>query len=337
MQGRSFRFQAPAKLMLAGEYSVLGPSGLSLSLAIANQGVEAVGQSADVWQIARDDLDLSWQVGQEVPFELSFAHSAWQLARQSSSAPGGPLRICTRNYGAAIAPTGKPGLGSSASAVVAVTAATLGEQALAASSGKERVLDLALKAHQQAQGKRGSGYDVATATLGGLVVWRKNTDGNYSGETITWPTNLHCLAGYCGTSADTRHYLKSFSDWQASDNADVDAELAMLSRPVEEMLQAVTSTDYDQLHHATRRAHDALLEWDRRFEMGIVTVPIAKMIEISQKLKVAAKVSGAGGGDSLIAFSDDRDRLEALAMQWREAGFWPYSVEVDPDGLKQIA
>lgn len=336
MRTQPYRYRAPAKLMLAGEYSVLGPSGLSLSIAVADHGVEAIAQPANAWQLAREELALTWEPGQSVPFEFSFAHSAWQLASQEKATTDPCLKICTTNYGEAIGPSGKPGLGSSASAVVAVAAATLGASVSDEPQWKARVLDIAQRAHCHSQGKRGSGYDVATATLGGWVVWRKGAGGDYAGKGLAWPQALHCLAGYCGKSADTRHYLNGFGDWLHSGAAHVDRELEQLSAPVEALLQALVAEDFPGVNRAVHRAHRSLLDWDQRFRMNIITAPIAEMISIADSLGVAAKVSGAGGGDSLIALSDDPDQLTNLANRWKDAGFWPYRVHVDPHGLRRV-
>jgi phosphomevalonate kinase len=175
--------------------------------------------------------------------------------------------------------------------------------------------------------------------LGGLVETRRSSDGHVSARSLGWPKTLRALAGYSGNSANTRKLLARLDDARTRDATGVDRALSRLGEPVA-LLQTVlekTALQKTQLGAALWQAvdacHQALCEFDQTLEIGIITPGIREMVAIARRLSVAAKVSGAGGGDSLIALSDDSERLEALAAAWQASGFMPFDIGVHQDGV----
>jgi phosphomevalonate kinase len=332
----SRRFVAPGKLMIAGEYAVLGPSGEALAVAV-QAGVTLDAFPASVWELARAEDGTTWREpdgSAAVPEALRFAHAAWTTARAALAAgdatPPPPHRLVTRPDGDAGTGDRKPGVGGSASATAAVTAALFGLAGRDVPAERAAILAAALRAHRAAQGGEGSGYDVATVVHGGLVHWRRG-----AAAALPWPDGLHVLAGYSGRSARTVGFLQRVESLRAADAARLAAELDALAAPVRALLAAFGAASVPAVLQSVRDCHDALAAWDRAHGLGIVTAEIAQLRALAAAEGAAAKVSGAGGGDSVLAFAADPSVLDATARAWRDAGFRPFAVARTDHGVHE--
>lgn len=347
--GNSVAVFAPGKLMIAGEYTVLRPQGKALAVAV-KQGVRVHAEpTRDRWELVRDDTGVSWRDGDGEPTEaLRFACEAMQLARQvfaneiaNSSVAQSAWKLTTeridgdaRSHQEGAQPlTPKMGLGSSASVVTAVTAAVFAAYGAALSDPlvRRRILDVALSAHRHAQGERGSGYDVATSLAGGVVVWTSPyANADYRLERLTWPDGVYALAGFTGRSASTNVLIRK------TDAAIEDVTLKELSSSVEALIRSFSSCEVDVFLSAVNRCQDLLSEWDRRHQLGIMTREIIEMQSIARRCGAVVKVSGAGGGDSVLAFSDRPDALMQTETAWRDAGFFSYPLQIANDGVQRV-
>ena len=322
---------APGKLMIAGEYSVLA-GGEALALAV-EPGVEATATASDTWELGRAESEVTWREGQAVPEDLRFAHAAIEAVRGGLS----PCRVVTRTLGGVATGGRKPGAGGSASATVAVVGALLASAGLPMS--EESVLHPALAAHLAAQGGRGSGYDIATIVYGGLVRWRParlaGPGGAYEAERLPWPEGLHVLAGYTGRSASTSRFLAELDRLAATDRARVSGELARLGQPVTRLIEAFAAADLSAVLTGVRACHAALVAWDSARNLGIVSAEVAEVIAHAEACGAASKVSGAGGGDSVLAFARDSRTLDAVATEWRARGYEPLPFRISLHGVRE--
>ena len=237
------RIVAPGKLMLAGEYSVLGPTGEALAIAV-QPGVEATCEPSSTWRLVRGETGETWEDGSAVTEAFTFAHAAI-LAAQKAFTPVAPLTITTRSLQAASS-GGKRGLGTSASATVAVAAAV--QYAATGAVDHRTLLPVALDAHTTAQQGRGSGYDVATIVYGGLVRWRParlagEAHSPYEVTRLTMPDSLHLLAAYSGKSASTTQFIQRIESHSRSNPAQLVQEYNALSKPVGGLIDALQDGD----------------------------------------------------------------------------------------------
>lgn len=337
-RGEAFVARAPGKLMLAGEYAVLRPQG-GRALAVAlPEGVEVTARpSPGGWELTREEDGLLWreatgaQSEAPPPEALRFVHAALQSSRRSSAiAQLAPLRLSTRQLGALGTGAQKPGVGGSASATVATCAV------LAAAAGEacppETLLERALCAHREAQGGRGSGYDVATIVYGGLVDYQRLGESEAKVERRRWPS-ISIVAGYSGESASTRALLVRV-DAIASAHPDAfAAELAALGAPVDELSRALVDASPTAIAEAIDDCHARLAAWDRKHALGIVTPAIEALLVLARAVDVPCKIAGGGGGDSVVALHDDPQRLARLRERWQDAGFAAFDVTICPDGV----
>jgi phosphomevalonate kinase len=319
-------FVAPGKLMIAGEYSVLGPGGEALAIAV-EPGIEAEATPGPQWEILRGDGQASWTEGAFVPEQLVFAHAAWEEARLSLGAGDLPAhRIVTRARGDIYIDVnaGKPGVGGSASATAVVSAALYGLAGRDPGQHREQVLAAALRAHGRVQQGMGSGYDVATVVHGGLVHFERPAQA----RRLPWPAGLHLLAGYSGKSARTTQLLDRLGP--------LDDGPGELADPTRRLVEAFERGDLQSITEQVSCCHAALRTWDARRGLGVMTPEIERMVHVAASVGAAAKVSGAGGGDSVVALATDPAVLEAVASGWREGGFHPLSLDIGVEGVREL-
>lgn len=314
----SVRFALPGKLMVAGEYSVLRPGGLALAFA-AGVAIEVEARPAEDetegLQLVRRDTGATWVGAGDVPADLRFLLAGLRA--------GG----LTAGHVAAWAPPGtgigdaKQGLGGSAAAVVA--GLLVAHRLRGIPIDPERFVTTAVVAHAAVQGGRGSGYDVATIALGGATLWRVDrTDGaaavSGTATALPLPPGLEIMTGFAGNSASTTRLVGRAMT--ALSPAERDGALAALGRPVAPLVAALVAGDAIAMRLAADDANEALRHFDRVTDAGILTDRIEALLAAARGL-APCRVSGAGGGDSVIAFDVDSAPLAALEERWRHAGF----------------
>lgn len=328
------RWRIPGKIMLAGEYSVLRPGGLALSLAV-DSGIEVGWDPLEARGVLleRGDTGARWAGGrdEEVPGDLRFLH-----AGLSAAAPGarGFRLVSSPAPGVGTGDT-KPGLGGSASAVVAGVAIGLRLRGVVPS--QEVFVQAVIDAHFRAQGGRGSGYDVATVAVGGLTAYRVSQVVDHDGvprvvgtaTRRTPPRGWSFLAAYAGKSASTTRLVARLDALEPEARAQA---LDALGAPVPQLLAAVEGGQRSVILEATQACQQALRRFDERAQVGVMTAEVEALLRIAGQLGCPCKVSGAGGGDSVIALDSEGDRLQALGSAWRAAGFHVFAPPIARQG-----
>lgn len=313
----------PGKLMVAGEYAVLRPDGLCVAAA--------VGQVAR-WQLAPPEpwptltlhaFDQTWRwpmqalLAEPLPTGLgSFAAGALQAAAAvwaqsvenedpaaaARSFPGASITLqVSGSVGGA-----KLGLGTSAAVTVAVLQAAAA--AVQAQPTAAEVAALARGVHHRLQNGQGSGYDVTTQALGGVVRYQRSPD---RATRLQWPQGLHALALYTGEPAATQKHL----DGQQPGPAALDA----IADAARQLADAWSTAPADVLLDHLRAAEAA-------FDLAAADAPhllppsVRAVRETIAAAGAVARTSGAGGGDCVWAFASDPAVLTALASTWQAQG-----------------
>ncbi|MBU0550954.1 hypothetical protein KKB55_18880 [Myxococcota bacterium] len=293
-------FSAPGKLMIAGEYAALRPGGVALALAVARR-LRVTLTPAPSLRVTSALLGLDaapWPTGDPfIDAALVACPPAHIEISSSLSTPGAP----------------KGGLGSSAALVVALVGAAHARRGEAVDP--LQVLEGALAAHLKAQGFRGSGYDVLTCALGGLVASPcpdpPRADRARRGEgplaqgaaRLPWPIGVYVGRVQSDQAADTRALI------QRAKGADP-TPLAAASAA---LLDGLTLARID----AAQRAFEA---WDAAHRLGLMTPDLQALCASARAAGLVPRVSGAGGGDSLLLFSHDEGALAALLDHYRARG-----------------
>ncbi|MFZ4616635.1 MAG: hypothetical protein ACOYM2_10640 [Rectinemataceae bacterium] len=232
---RDFRLSVPANLLLVGEYAVTEKGGFGIALAAQPRVLATVspGASPRIEGIM-GGMGFSWdpESGEAPPplvgaclaaclaacraagaSLISAAGASLISAAGASSTPGpsswpfAPARVVI-DSSAFFDPDGsKRGLGSSAATAVALVASLLALGGLEDEGLRLATYPLAIAAHRNFQGGRGSGYDVAASCFGGLGLFTGGAapswealGGGAPGRHLS-PAALPCLALFRGPRA----------------------------------------------------------------------------------------------------------------------------------------
>lgn len=313
---------APGKLFLAGEFAVLWGGEARLV---------AVGPRAHAQVRGRDDrrvhvlLDSGRLSGDATPAgvrwstpvtdEFKFVATAIDLAYRLSGVEG-------PGFSAAFEPSPlvnghKLGIGSSARAAVLAV-----EVARSALSATWDALKLALLAHADAQGGKGSGGDVASSFAGGVVRYRRfdasalltaaARGGLVAAVEQSQPVHLARMGepvfpliyAFSGKAASTTGLVR-----EVERRLDVEGRKRFVDRSdahSEALEHGLLRRDFEAVKSASG-ALQALL-WELEVTR---TDELERILGIARTFGCGGKQSGAGGGDGAILFAPD----EATATQ----------------------
>lgn len=181
------------------------------------------------------------------------------------------------------------GFGSSA-AVTVGTIKTLAESFQIKITAKE-LFDLSYKTVLDIQGK-GSGFDVAAAIYGGTLYFE--TGGKVI-ELLS-ADGLTLIVGYSGAKADTISMINLVDEKKKNYQTGVAKVFDNIEKLVLEAKTAILEKDWERV--------GLLMEYNQNYleDLGVSTDKLNLMIEGAKKAGAfGAKLSGAGGGDCMIA------------------------------------
>ncbi|MBK7824417.1 hydroxymethylglutaryl-CoA reductase, degradative [Nannocystis sp.] len=299
---------APGKAFLIGEYAVL-------------EGVPALVTAVDVRAVAHD-CDYP---DRPAPSDLSLAAHAQVRDHLSSRTgpatcpPGRPRplgEVPSVDTGPFSRGDRKLGLGSSAAVAAAVVGFHLQEAGHDLASADTRALALALAraAHHQAQGG-GSGGDVAAAVLGGSLRFTRGSDP----VLLAHPAWLHVGFVDAGAPANTAAFVRRVQAAATADPAAHARAIDLLTRASHDFLAAYALADPGPGMAAIRRAVDhhnlGLAALQALSGAPILTPPITAITDLARALGLAAKPTGAGGGDLVVVFAASQAELDRLGVR----------------------
>lgn len=358
MSPATLEVRVPGKLMLLGEYAVLEPGAEALVLAV-DRFVRVQIEGGAAFTLDCPDIGVHSLVGHATPdglawsrdgqpadtTKLAFVDRTLGLAMAIARAMGREPSPCRMHIASELgAGDTKTGLGSSASVVVAVAASVLAWCGVRVddAAGRTLVFQIAALAHFLAQSRRGSGADVAAAVSGGIVAYRnpgfEALLGNVAGEVpsaavtfailgrpwsrlrldgFPWPEGSAFVAASTGEAASTTRLIDRVVGLTGRD----EERFRELALTLGELSRRTIADGSAAALGSAMQAHQQALE---RFDadcggLGIVTPAIQRLVAIARKLDLPAKISGAGGGDSVVAMVP-RERVDALTQAYRDAG-----------------
>lgn len=270
---------APGKLLLLGDYAVVYNNPCLVTAVDKRLYVEA-----EIIEANEDEI-ITPQV-KESRFVLeTIAHFKEIFSLRQS------VRIKTKGDF-----SHQVGLGSSSAVTVATLEAL--NQLFKKNLNKKQVFDMCYSVTLSIQGV-GSGFDIAAAVYGGTQYY---VTGGKKIEPINL-SQLPLVVGYSGIKADTPFYIRKVAEAFKYKQEELKAIFTSITLLVEEARVGLESSDFEKTGKCMTQNH-ALLQ-----QLGVSIQKLDEMVEVANRAGAwGAKLSGAGGGDCMIALVSDEKR-----------------------------
>ncbi|MBM3886648.1 hypothetical protein FJ364_01845 [Candidatus Dependentiae bacterium] len=326
-------FNVSGKLMLSGEWNILTPGRTCLTLPTKGMCVSITKAKEICITSAAYKLDryiIQPQTHHQTPSQLFLNKLILSIIEQFSlfEIDIKPFHITLENdpctYILNNGVTHKLGVGSSACAAVGIT------KAIALLHNKplttKTLFNTAMTAHRKAQGNMGSGFDIAAAASGSSIMYTsaKNTDHNdYVIEPVLLPPNWYFAVGFSGTSASTTQLIQLFNRAKENHLQKIESLLVQIEDIVQALKQTIKENNFDESFSLLQRNHLLLHKLSSLCDNALETSALTTMINIATSCGAAAKFSGAGGGDCVIALCPNEQIKQKVYRAWTAAGFPP--------------
>ena len=367
------KISAPGKLFIAGEWAVLDVGNPGIVAAVNKRVWVEIEEhprilvSVEDFGIQEvegvfDGKNLEWKNAKpEEEDRLIFIKAAIEAALGFLK-EWKPFRIRSWGELSQVEVNGekkKIGFGSSAASVVATVAGLLALNGwdIQTRETKDIIYKLSAIAHYFAQGKIGSGFDVAASTYGGIFVYRRFdpdwlieqfdagkdiqdiVKSEWPGFEVTpleIPEGFDLLVGWTGKSASTTILVKQVNEWAKEKPEEKKRIYKNIADLVEELIRVWKEQNRERILELIRKNEDYLRELGERSGVFIETPELRKLSDTANSLGGAGKLSGAGGGDCGIAVCFDPEVSEKIKKKWEDEGIWVLDVSLDRDGVKKV-
>lgn len=317
---------APGKIVLCGEYAVLGGAS-GLSMAVDRRArVSMTRIPGDTSQLetsgfgeaafrAHPDGSITWQGDADVS-RLGLFERVWRI---TPSRPQGAWSI-DLDTAAFSDPESRQKLGFGSSAAVAVSLAL----ALSGLTGDTAdAAETAQDAHRRFQAGKGSGIDIATSATGGVIEFRPREHPR--AQALGWPRGLDYALLWSGRASGTADKLGSFRPGSAAQ------DLGVASGKV---IGRWRDGDVPKLLGAIRDYVDVLERFDAGQSLGIFEAGHRALVDMARSGGQIYKPCGAGGGDVGIVLSDDHNKVRGFVREAELAGFSRLDVVLELRGAR---
>lgn len=199
------------------------------------------------------------------------------------------------------------GLGSSSASVVAFLAAAADFYDL--KLDQWALFDLAYRTVLQVQGVA-SGFDLASAIWGGTLYYQK--PAAVGQRPVVEPLslaqdNLPLLVGYSGIKADTATLIGQVATLHSQQTTLVADIFDMITNLVHQAKSALVQADWIALGHLLDVNHRLLQQ------LGVSSPELERLVLASRQAgALGAKLSGAGGGDCMLAVATEQQQAQVV-------------------------
>lgn len=368
----TIHYSAPGKQFISGEWAILELGNVGVVAAI-NKRVHAAVEKSDNISISIDDfgikdLHAQWN-GRELIFAGVYEKNKLQFIKEAAETTlrflqdkgikAAPFSIRTWGELSQIIVNGKAkkiGFGSSASAAVAVSAALLDCHGYNAS--KEEIYKLAAMAHYSAQGRVGSGFDIAASVYGGILAYSRFdpewlTKKMESGESLAaiigekWPgfyveeldvpADFRLLIAWTGESFSTSEAIGKMNKFKARKAEEYHSLIERIAGAAKEVVDVLKKKDRQTALELLRKNEYYLRELGEKSGIPIETRELRLLAECANKCGAAGKLSGSGGGDCGIAVCFDDETADQVKNEWEKNGLYLVDAAVDIHGIVEEA
>jgi mevalonate kinase len=290
---------APGKLMLFGEHAVV--AGYPCIVTAVNQRIQATIELLETYDfiVTAPEVHINNyqkpvdQIGTgDIPKGVQFVEIAVKNFYEKFNIKKG-IQITTSSE---FSPSF--GFGSSSAITVCVMRAL--SELLKVKLSQKELFDMCYKTVLDIQGK-GSGFDIAAAIYGGTLYFL--TGGKVIEPLKILPLPL--VVGYSGIKADTVILMKQVSERFRDQSDFLNAIYIGIEQIVKKARNALDEKDFEKI--------GKLMNENQLFlaKLGVSTVKLDTMIASAIAAGAyGAKLSGAGGGDCMIALCAAQDKMK---------------------------
>ena len=325
---QQIQVSAPAKLFILGEHAVVYDGKAIVTAVDARLYVEITYQPSrqDMVYIEAPDVGLdNWSASlEDILSKETFEGEsrfieACIVAIAEHYTLSGELRIRTRSDF-----DKNLGLGSS-SATVAATLFALAQIA-APTITPMQLFDMGLAAILKAQGKIGSGADLAAAIFGGTIYYENKTPRKINPIELQ---DLPIVAVYSGQKAGTTSYVKQVAALRNEHTQIVDSIIQNMLVIVDHGYEAIQKRDWLSLGRLMNIQHGLL------HAIGVDTSALSEVVFAARSANsYGAKLSGAGGGDCAVVLIEN-DKRTVLEEQLKHIGREILPFQLHAEGVKK--
>ena len=323
MSKSTVKVSAPGKLMLFGEHAVVYGKPCIVTAVdqriwvsvqkLAKQEISIEAPGVGISNYKKNIKKLG--IGRDIPKGVKFIEFAVKNFKNKYKLLSG-LKITTKSGFSS-----KFGFGSSSAVTVAVLKA-ISELSRIKLSNNE-LFDLVYKSVLEVQGV-GSGFDLAAAIWGGTLYFV--TGGK---KIVPLRTGkLPLVVGYTGVKADTATLVRKVASLYEANGKMVGKIFEAMEEIVESAKKALSKRNYGQLGELMN-LNQGLLD-----SLGVSTRLLSGLIFAARETGAyGAKISGAGGGDCMIAFVDPK-RRNKVESAIKVAGGTILNVKTEAEGVR---
>lgn len=316
---------APGKVVLSGEYAVLNGAP-AVCMAVNRRARVTIAESPGDFHVvtAPGYVDVPSQfLVRDGVFGWVDSGADFELLEQVWRASGidrtGGLEL-TLDTSEFLDPVSgcKTGIGSSAALAVALAYALE-----AVEDGSGNPVEAAHEGHLAFQGGLGSGVDIATSDVGGLVEYgmrdRRVTD-------LQVPAGLVFRLFWSGTPASTGKKLEKLSSHGLQPSRDA------LVYSARRMAEAWRSGPAPRVLDTYREYISVLQAFSEDHGLGIFDGGHSELVAVAEAAGHVYKPCGAGGGDIGILLTDDAGAADAFIAESLPDRFTVLDLHLDPRG-----
>jgi phosphomevalonate kinase len=326
------RVSAPGKVVIAGEYAVL-EGHIAIVAAVDARAAIRWSRDIDGSRVTPDGSPQNSTLPPEVVLARRVAEaSLGVISGLTLALDTEALRQGDRKYG----------LGSSAAGAAAAVGAVMAAHGIDPATRREALLHLAHEGHRSVA-PQGSGVDVAAASLGGFLRFRRGEVSARGAEfgadiaeasPIAWPSSLVPALVWTGTPARTSELVAKVNALRAGDAKGHRAAIDAIAAEAARFAAALATADASEAIAALDAHGEAMAALGRAADAPIVTESLAAAASLARELGGAAKPSGAGGGDIAIALLPDLAARDAFFARAPSLGLQPLDVALGAEGVR---
>lgn len=294
MKNNGVTVSAPGKLLLFGDHAVVYGYPCIVTAVGARIAATVTSIEEPVFRLEASDVGIT---GYTKPMSEAGRGDISRDAKFAELAVGNFLKTYPFSGGTSVETHAQfsksVGFGSSAATVVSVLAALV--KLFHPPLTEKQLFQLAKKTVLGAQGV-GSGFDVAAALYGGVIAYET---GGESVEPLS-VESIPLVVGYTGVKADTATLIDSVARKREKERVKVDRIFEAIGKLVSEAKVRMIEGDWERVGRLMDFHQDYLRD------LGVSSVSLESLISAAKKAGAwGAKLSGAGGGDCMVALHPD--------------------------------